>query len=83
MMYYLDKLDEQTKLIIATCFPNYTGRKVKVSSGRPLQINSYWDSGSRDYFVFFDLATSKTFTMPQNHPFYNQNTEVCIYRTRV
>ena len=30
----------------------YKGRKISFHNFKPMSINSYWDSGSRDYFYF-------------------------------
>jgi len=48
-------------------FPDYGGRKFKLDySGRPVNVTSYWDGGSRDYYVALDLATGRTLPVPQN-----------------
>ena len=47
---YLDATPE-VKSMARMAFPNYTGRKFKLdNSGRPVNVTSYWDGGSRDYY---------------------------------
>lgn len=45
----------------------YRGRNVKHKDFVPgLNLNSYWDSGSRDYFYFVNIVTGATREVPQN-----------------
>lgn len=49
----------------------YRGRKVYIKPFRPgMSLNSYWDSGSRDYFwyisVYNELLPRVVQTIPQN-----------------
>lgn len=61
----------QKKILKAVGFK---GRKVIVEAFRPMSLNSYWDSGSRDYFHFVDLNTFQVRTVPQNGtPFDHKN----------
>jgi hypothetical protein len=54
------------KRIATAAYPNYTGRKFSVEvSNRPIDVRSYWDGGSRDYFVFLRLDNLKTWVMPE------------------
>jgi len=46
---------------------DYRGRNVKHKDFVPgLNLNSYWDSGSRDYFYFVNLVTGAARQVPQN-----------------
>ena len=47
---------------------SYRGRKVHQRDFRPgISLNSYWDSGSRDYFYFINIASMSVHnTVPQN-----------------
>lgn len=46
---------------------DYRGRNVKFKEFRAgMSLNSYWDSGSRDYFYFINLASGSVRTIPQN-----------------
>lgn len=45
----------------------YRGRNVKFKDFRPgMSLNSYWDSGSKDYFYFVNLATGSYTEVRQN-----------------
>lgn len=51
------KADEFGKLIAKLAFPDYRGRKIFIEPQRyPLNCASYWEGGSRSYFVFVRLA---------------------------
>lgn len=64
------KPDATIKAIVAECYPNYKGRKFAIETqDRPLNVASYWDGGSRDYFVFYCLSTGKAVPMPQQSAF--------------
>jgi len=46
---------------------DYRGRNVKHKDFVPgLNLNSYWDSGSRDYFYYVNLVTGCARQVPQN-----------------
>ena len=73
MRIYLDKPTPDIKQIVNRCYPNYRGKKLSVQVGEyPPSMDSYWDSGYRNYFVLYDLATGKTVPMPSNHPVFEQ-----------
>lgn len=45
----------------------YKGRKVKIEQFKSgMSLNSYWDSGSRDYFWFVSLNNFYVKPVPQN-----------------
>lgn len=58
----------------------YRGRNVKFKEFKPgMSLNSYWDSGSRDYFYFVNVLSGASRSVPQNGtPFdkLNLKTEV-------
>ena len=57
--------DSQIKTIKRAA--DYRGRKVKHKDFVPgLNLNSYWDSGCRDYFYFVNLITGVSTVVPQN-----------------
>jgi hypothetical protein len=67
---YLDKLDSTTQAIVNAAFPSYNGRKFRMEiANHPLNVKSYWDGGSRDYFTFVNLATRETASMPAQSAF--------------
>jgi hypothetical protein len=45
--------------IVAACFPEYKGRKFSIAAARTYALTNYWDGGSRNYCVAYDLATGK------------------------
>lgn len=46
---------------------DYRGRNVKFKEFKSgMSLNSYWDSGSRDYFYFVNLVNGSTREVPQN-----------------
>lgn len=54
----LTKLDSFTKSLFSRAYPQYRGRKFYMEVREtPIDVRSWWDGGSRDYFVFVNLAT--------------------------
>lgn len=53
----------------------YRGRNVKFKEFRSgMSLNSYWDSGSRDYYYYVNVLTGNCVTIPQNGtPFDGKN----------
>lgn len=41
-------------------FPSYAGKKFKVRVQETVNVRSYWDGGSREYFAFVNLADGRT-----------------------
>ncbi len=39
----------------------------------PMDLDSYWSGGSRDYFHIVELATGKAFDVASNHPFFEKD----------
>jgi len=70
MIYYISKTDPLIKEIIRRTFPEYKGRKIRISTDIPSRLDSYWDGGSRDYYAFCSLDEKKAFSVPSNHPLY-------------
>jgi len=53
--------------ICSAAFPSYSGRKFRLDVAESVDIRSYWSDGSRETFVFVDLATlSKRVHVPSN-----------------
>jgi hypothetical protein len=51
--------------IVRAAFPQYNGRKFRLEiATHPINVKSYWDGGSRDYFVFVQLSTLRAVEMP-------------------
>jgi hypothetical protein len=65
----LEPNDPMAKKLAHASFPDYTGRKFKVQvmpEGASVDVTSYWDGGSREYFVVMNLVTLKSIPVPQN-----------------
>lgn len=63
---HIGKPDDLYAQIARAAYPEYSGRKFKLTiSDEPIDARSYWEGGSRDYFVFINLATLALWTMPQ------------------
>ena len=57
--------ESQVKLIKKAT--DYRGRNVKFKEFRTgMSLNSYWDSGSRDYYYFVNIFTGAAREVPQN-----------------
>jgi hypothetical protein len=65
--------DSQVKKIVEKAFPEYGGKKIRVDSSFPTNLNSYWCDGSRDYFVFVNLDTMETKEVLSNHPYFEKD----------
>lgn len=63
--------DNFVKALVAKAYPAYRGRKFRlIVSEHPINCSSFWDGGSRDYFVFANLATGEvTQAMPPQSGF--------------
>lgn len=62
------------KRIVKTAFPDYRGRKIKLTTGTiPQRLDSYWDSGHRDYWAFVRLADMAVLDVHSNHPAFEPN----------
>ena len=67
---HIDKPTETMKKVIAAT-TDYNGKKIKVIiNSFPEKLDSYWDSGSRTYYAFFDINSNKQYSLPSNHPYY-------------
>lgn len=54
------KPDTFIKSLVSKAYPNYSGRKFRLQvSEDSLDVRSYWDEGSREYFTFANLATGE------------------------
>lgn len=52
--------DVFTRSLVSRAFPNYRGNKFKLAvSDSPINCASYWDGGSRSFYVFANLATGE------------------------
>jgi len=71
-VFYIDKPDPFFRKIVSATFPEYTGRKFKLSTDIPDRLDSYWDGGTRETFVFFCLDTQRHAGVKSNHPLFER-----------
>jgi len=65
MTYHINSPEVQE--IAKLAFPDYTGKKFKVSAfSGPMDLTSYWDGGSRSYYAIVNLSTNKVKSVPEN-----------------
>lgn len=64
---------KEVKVVGKVAFPDYSGRKFFLSHKFPIELDSFWDEGSRTYFSFVDLETQKVFEVHSNHPAFEPN----------
>ena len=63
----VSRSDESIRAILHATYPDYRGRKVRVCvTTDPVDVRSYWQDGSRDYFVMLDLRHMVVLIVPQN-----------------
>jgi hypothetical protein len=54
------KPDAFIKSLVSKAYPRYIGRKFRLQvSESALDVRSYWDGGSREYYTFANLATGE------------------------
>lgn len=62
---------------LAAC-GGYAGNKLRATTFHgPKNLNSYWDSGHRDYFTFVNLDTREKKTVEQNGTVFDGKNYVC------
>ena len=61
-------MPDQLKRIAKCAYPDYKGKKFSLIFGKPSDLSSYWDGGSRNYYVLYDLDTQRVQAMPSSHP---------------
>lgn len=63
--YYSDA--PEIRDIAIKAFPGYSGKKFKVETfSGPMELRSYWDGGSRDYYVIINMKLGKAKAVPEN-----------------
>ena len=68
-----DNPPTELKRIALAAFPSYRGRKYALKiSDDTLNVASYWDGGSRDYFTFVNLVNLEVMPVPQQSAFDKQ-----------
>lgn len=63
--YYSDA--PEIRDIAAKAFPGYSGKKFRVETfNGPMELRSYWDGGSRDYYVIVNMKNGRAKAVPEN-----------------
>lgn len=69
----VSRANPAVKMLLAASYPEYRGRKIRVTPFvGPMRLDSYWDEGSRTYFVFVDISTGRSINVHSNHPIYER-----------
>ena len=67
---HLERVDGLAAAIVRATYPEYRGRKVAIEvTDSPIDVRSYWEGGSRDYFRFVNLTTMEVASVPQQSAF--------------
>ena len=74
-MLFDAKTPEIVKIVQAS-FPDNHKPAVSVEVFTPRNLNSYWDSGSKDEYVFVRLEDHKAVEIPTSHPYYDRRVEL-------
>lgn len=62
----------EVKQVIRAAFPQYKKRIAYLSAFNGVNINSYWDGGSKSSFVLVELATMRVKPLPtSSHPYFD------------
>jgi hypothetical protein len=67
MRLYVDRTADIDK-IVRRCYPAYAGKRIVISDEIPAVLDSFWDGGHRDYYVFLSLHTGEVYSVHSNHP---------------
>ena len=66
------KSSPEVKRVVTAAFPSYRKHNVGLSVFHPMNINSYWDGGSRAEFAIVSLATGERKSLPtRTHPYFD------------
>lgn len=70
MVHFIEKVTPEIQKMVDCSFPNYHGKKFKVSTDVPSRLDSYWDGGSKTSYVFYSVDTGFTVPVESNHPMF-------------
>lgn len=68
------KTAPEVKRVVLAAFPSYRKHNAWLSAfpESGMNVNSYWDGGSKDEYAIVDLATMRTKPMPSStHPYFD------------
>ena len=72
MTHHLTGNEPMVKEICNAAFPSYNGRMYKLRTQETIDVRSYWDGGSRDYYTFVRLSDMSAVAIPQQSAFDKQ-----------
>ena len=75
---YANTNDESVVRIVRAAFPEYKGKRpVHIEPWtHPINVNSFWDSGSRDLFTLINIGTlQRSLATRQSHPMFNRGAD--------
>lgn len=58
-MTNLSRSNPDVKRLLAITFPQYRGRKIRLSFTERMSLENYWDGGTRSYYRAVDLNTGE------------------------
>lgn len=68
------KAAPEVQRVVRAAFPSYKKHNAFLSVFNGVQVNSYWDGGSKAVFVLVDLATLRHKPLPTStHPYFDMN----------
>ncbi len=57
---YVDGQNPLLMRLVAATFPDYTGKKYAIDTAETVDVRSYWDGGSRDYYAVARIMPDST-----------------------
>jgi len=70
MNYHVEHITDDIRKIVKACYPQYNGKTIQISDTPPKTCRSYWDGGSKRYYVLYSLSDGRTMEVGTNHPFF-------------
>lgn len=71
----VSKTDATIRRIVSATFPEYTGRKIRLTSAETVELGgNYWDGGSRSTYRFVKLDGFASVALPAQNPMRDAST---------
>lgn len=70
--YWISPKDQKVASVCHVAFPDYSGNKYRIVFTDSVNMSSYWDGGTRSYFVVLRLSDNKIMPIPSQSPFDKQ-----------
>lgn len=61
----------EVRAVVLAAFPDYRKHKASIGPFHPININSYWDGGSRAEFAVVELATLRRHDVGAGHCYFD------------